>query len=327
LEFEMTSRSIAEILGTLPLLHRQALEWFYVRTGEVHGWPGKVRFSAGETFLSSNPKGIFKPWWTKYALSVRQSLNGPYSDQIVRRSDGTWSYAYFQEGFDLAEALAKSTNRGLFACLRDEVPVGVFRQVSRNPHRYEILGLAVVATYDGGFFFLEGVSRDGCVRRSDTATEMDFLTRGVDVFIDAQPTPSLTALPSLLDRQRAFVDILRRRGQHAFREQLMHAYNGRCAISRYDAPDALEAAHIVPYARSGLTTASNGLLLRADVHTLFDLGLVAVRPDSFQVVLSDRLQGTRYEALQGCSVSQPSEAPLRPDPVALEQHATWARLY
>lgn len=323
----MTPASIANLLVSLPPLHREALEWFSQRMGEVHGWPGKVQLAAGETFLSSAPKGIFKPRWTDYALSVRQSLDGPYSDQIVRRDDGTWSYAYFQEGFDVAEALARATNRGLFACLQDGVPVGVFRQVSRYPHQYEILGLAFVATYDGGFFFLEGVSRDGRVRRTDTATEVEFLTEGVESLLDAPLTAGLPALPPLLERQRAFVDILRRRGQRAFREQLMHAYNGRCAISRYDAADALEAAHIVPYAQRGLTSVCNGLLLRADVHSLFDLGLVALRPDSFEVVLSERLQDTKYEGLDGCILAQPSEVSLRPDPAALEHHARWARLW
>src|SRR5258708_5962168 len=51
--------------------------------------------------LASKAKGIYKPEWTKYALSIRQSLLSPYPDQDpIVRSDGTWSYLYFQENID-----------------------------------------------------------------------------------------------------------------------------------------------------------------------------------------------------------------------------------
>ena len=77
-------------------------------------------------------------------------------------------------------------------------------------------------------------------------------------------------------RERAIGAIVRRRGQPAFRRALLEAYHERCAVTGCDAPEALEAAHVVPYRGVATNHPANGLLLRADLHALFDLGLIAV---------------------------------------------------
>lgn len=317
---------IQDLLVSLPSLHQQALTWYLERAGQVNGWPGTVTLPAGTTFLAATPKGIYKPHWTHYALSVRQSLDGPYNDHVVHRPDGTWTYSYFQEGFAPADTHAKATNRGLMACLVDSVPVGVFRQVERKPSRYEILGLALVATFDGGFFFLEGAARDGRVRPPGPAAEFDRLAEIRDSVVEAAHTSAPDVVAPLLARQRVFTEILQRRGQSAFREQLLDAYGNRCAMSEYDAVPSLEAAHIVPYADEGLSTPRNGLLLRADLHTLFDVGLLAVGPSDLRIRLSERLAATRYEPLNMRDLRVPSEPHLRPDAEFLGRHAAWAGL-
>lgn len=119
------------LLVRLAERHRAALEWFIARSGTDQPWPKPL---LDGTLLASKAKGIYKPSWTDYALSVRQSLTGPYPDrEPVVRADGTWSYAYFQEGTDPETRDAEYANRGLVACLRDLVPVGVMRQVSAKP--------------------------------------------------------------------------------------------------------------------------------------------------------------------------------------------------
>ena len=91
------------------------------------------------------------------------------------------------------------------------------------------------------------------------------------------------------ERERAMRAICIRRGQPAFRAALLVAYGGRCAITDCDVEDVLEAAHISPYRGLSSNHASNGLLLRADIHTLFDCGLVAFDPKTRKVVLADTL--------------------------------------
>lgn len=78
------------------------------------------------------------------------------------------------------------------------------------------------------------------------------------------------------ERMRVLRLIDERRGQSAFRANLIAAFQGKCAVTGCDAVDALEAAHIDPYSVSHSNEPSNGLLLRSDIHTLFDLDLIGV---------------------------------------------------
>ncbi|QFS84080.1 hypothetical protein FIU97_15105 [Roseivivax sp. THAF40] len=72
---------------------------------------------------------------------------------------------------------------------------------------------------------------------------------------------------------------LSRREQAQFRSELKKAYTTRCAISGCEVEVALEACHIISHASGGHSEPSNGLLLRRDLHRLFDLGLIAVEPE------------------------------------------------
>ncbi len=77
-----------------------------------------------------------------------------------------------------------------------------------------------------------------------------------------RPSPDSTKDPVVLGA------IQSRRGQPEFRQRLLAAYEGRCAITGCNVAEALEAAHIVPYAADGTYATSNSLLMRADIHTL-----------------------------------------------------------
>ena len=65
-------------------------------------------------------------------------------------------------------------------------------------------------------------------------------------------------------------------GQGAFRILVTEAYQRRCAITGEKTLPVLDAAHIKPFAQDGPNRTSNGLLLRQDLHTLFDKGYLTV---------------------------------------------------
>lgn len=101
-----------------------------------------------------------------------------------------------------------------------------------------------------------------------------------------------------------------RLGQGTFRFAVEQAYR-KCAVTREHSLPALEAAHIVPYAQGGLHEVSNGLLLRADLHKLYDRGYVTVTPD-YEFRVSERLRdeyhnGKVYYALEGARLVLPSD--------------------
>lgn len=108
-----------------------------------------------------------------------------------------------------------------------------------------------------------------------------------------------------------------RLGQGTFRAAVTDAYARACAITNEHSLPALEAAHIKPYAREGAHAVSNGLLLRSDIHRLFDKGYVTVTPDLLFDV-SERLRedfhnGKSYFPLRGKAITLPSQQRDRPD--------------
>jgi putative restriction endonuclease len=115
-----------------------------------------------------------------------------------------------------------------------------------------------------------------------------------------------------------------RLGQGAFRVLVTDIYGRRCAVTQERTLPALEAAHIRPYSAGGEHEASNGLLLRRDIHSLFDAGYVTVTPDlHFEVsrrIREEFENGRHYYALHGQRVSAPARPGQRPDPSALAWH-------
>ncbi len=114
-------------------------------------------------------------------------------------------------------------------------------------------------------------------------------------------------------RDLALSQIRIRRGQHSFRELLRKQFNDCCAMTGCRAPAVLEAAHISPYLGDKDNHPTNGLLLRADVHTLFDLNLLGIEPSEFKIEVHPRI-ATDYGFLAGrtlnCPTIQPSHAAL-----------------
>lgn len=114
-------------------------------------------------------------------------------------------------------------------------------------------------------------------------------------------------------------------GQGAFRVMVTDAYNRRCAITGEKTLPVLEAGHIKPYAESGPNITNNGLLLRSDMHILFDQGYMTVTND-YRVEVSDRIReeyenGRHYYAWHGQTLSQLPEASAdRPAQPYLEWH-------
>jgi len=116
-----------------------------------------------------------------------------------------------------------------------------------------------------------------------------------------------------------------RLGQGSFRILVTDAYRRRCAITGENTLVALEAAHIEPYSGEGNHEPSNGLLLRADFHRLFDVGLVGVTPE-LKVKISPRIRetyfnGKAYYRLDGQPLAVvPDNPALRPDRDRLHWH-------
>lgn len=116
----------------------------------------------------------------------------------------------------------------------------------------------------------------------------------------------------------------RRIGQGTFRIMVTDAYGRRCAVTEETALPVLDAAHIRPFSERPRHDLRNGLLLRSDIHRLFDSGYVTVTPD-LRMEASTRLRddfddGKNYLKLHGSKVRAPEARDLRPDAEALRWH-------
>lgn len=151
-----SSEALLSLLESLPVQHRRALQWFHDHADSVESWLAPLQ---GDVLLATRAKGIYKPRWSKYALSVRE-VPGQYPDTPPQvRVDVTWTYLYHQESFDPDARDNEPTNRALLANHDDRAPVGVMRSVSGRPHvRYHVLGLALVEGWEKGVFHLAGLT-------------------------------------------------------------------------------------------------------------------------------------------------------------------------
>ena len=137
----------------------------------------------------------------------------------------------------------------------------------------------------------------------------------------------LRPAPGLAEEQARYgepVLVRPRLGQGAFRIVVTDSYQRRCAVSGEKTLPALDAAHIRPFSSGGKHEASNGILLRRDIHSLFDSGYVTISPD-YRFEVSKRIReefenGRHYYALHGQQIAKPENPNRQPDAMALIWH-------
>jgi len=122
------------------------------------------------------------------------------------------------------------------------------------------------------------------------------------------------------EKEKVSRSVALRRGQPSFRKKLLKAYQNTCAITGTSFPPILEAAHIIPYMGQRTNHITNGLILRADIHTLFDLGLLGI-DQNYTVVISSSLQHTEYDEYNGKKIHLPRLITERPSLEALNTRA------
>lgn len=154
-------------------------------------------------------------------------------------------------------------------------------------------------------------------------------TMGQRVLINPHETfegnSSPPAINETIEKYGNPVLVNQRLGQSSFRVLVTDAYKRKCAITGESTLVALEAAHIVPYSKEGSHAVRNGLLLRADFHRLFDVGLVSITQD-LQIKISPKIRetwfnGKAYYRLNDQPLSILPDSPEhRPDPDRLRWH-------
>ena len=251
---------------------------------------------------------MFKPGGSNYVLSVKSSHKANseslYTDPEPLRTTTGWKYKYQQV---VTEGGPKWKNNRLQNNIDDAVPVGVFRNTGleqRGRITYEVLGIAYVKSYDEttGYFELE--YSPSIVAEIEINYEKSSLEEDLRLWRDTQQVI--------------------RQGQADFRKELLEAYASKCAITGYDIELALDAAHVRKYNGRHTNIVQNGILLRKDLHKLFDHGVIGIRPDDLGIVLNDRAKHSKYAELSTMRLTRPREKSLGLDLTLLAEHLkTW----
>jgi len=163
---------------------------------------------------------------------------------------------------------------------------------------------------DGSFIANIGASRHSRI--------WPIATSDVDMFLSAvrnkihkiadiekrSPDPHDAKNLERIEDVTALRQVVMRRNQATFRQALLSERPQRCAISGTEELSVLEAAHIIPYSEklADRDRLGNGLLLRSDIHRLFDLHLISIDPATRTVVVSEQIQSAEYQGLRGKSV-------------------------
>ncbi|MFS0667197.1 HNH endonuclease [Peribacillus frigoritolerans] len=112
------------------------------------------------------------------------------------------------------------------------------------------------------------------------------------------------------------VEKTKRESAPAFREKMKSVY-GKCVITRESVYEVLEACHIQPYKNEDSNHIQNGILLRVDIHKLFDKGLIAI-DDCYLVRVSPLLKSEYYQSLDGLKIQLPTNKNLYPSKKSLQ---------
>ncbi len=297
----------------------------FLRNTDEH-FPG-----AGIPRIHNLAEGIYKPATDKYAFCIwSRSAAGAdeqiYEDAFQPQKDGSWTmmYAAKKGGLD------SSSNRSLFACLKDKVPVLVI--VTARPHghpdgtRYRILGPAMIEEFDmnSGRFMVRGCS--------------ELITQQIERYQSPVETAvyslrNCLVLPFQLKETRPEYQISRDVRDKAFRAIILDEYRNQCVVCQAkfllkqsdDEPIVeAEAAHIIPVQSHGPDDPRNGLSFCRRHHWAFDMGLFTVT-DSKSVrispsVLTAERRRFDLEEYDGEPLVGPGSDSCRPAEEALHWH-------
>jgi putative restriction endonuclease len=210
-------------------------------------------------------KGIYKPAGSSHALWIRQTKRGVYPDKDPEfQPDGSWSYLYSPESQEGRVDESLSTYKGLIQCMKDGVPVGVFRQTEDIAGRtaYRVLGLGSVEGVVGNHFVIKGEPINETAKPIPEGATVPFTP------FDFSPGPVEEVIRKL--RERRFTSIIR------------EIYHERCSLCEVG-----YRMHVIPVKEKGIVNdVRNGLLLCSNHHALFD-GFAWTFDREFRVLVTE----------------------------------------
>lgn len=203
----------------------------------------------------------------------------------------------------------------------------------RNSELIDVDGLRETTKYNNCFvnpkeFYYGKVSLDELIEHIKESMDFSLMYLGHTSYkknlihhIDDEDIDEYTPTDDKDATEKVLRNIKRRRGQKKFRDSLLRAYCSKCAISGCEVVDILEAAHIMPYNGNETNHIQNGILLRSDLHTLFDLGYITINANTFRILVHRSLKNSIYYQYHNKPLfSLPESIKERPSKKSLSRH-------
>jgi len=292
---------------------RKGLEWFASHAGDEITVP--VEGPEGIYLHEPQGGGIYVPKNSPHVLSLkfswREKDNSMYANpepHFLDRAKDSWITKYHHvlssaKGNKPVWKNARATNN-----MNDGVPVGVFREVtgSRQQKTHSILGVALITNYDlqTGYFTLE--SNPSFIRGTNEELAYKISEAELQEWKVSQQNV--------------------REGQTRFRNIMLPFYGNKCAVTGHDVEADLQVAHICAYRGAQTNVVPNAMLLRSDIHVLFDGGHLGVNPNDYTVILSERAkQSPKYAEFNLRKIHLPIRTANYPMKELLQAHLdSWA---
>ncbi len=321
-ECEVCFPSLQKARKHVPPEYLLGWSWFQQNEGTlIPRLPMGTATPEGMPFPLARQSGIHTPsdkrltlndGYRKHALSVHSNDEKRYQDRHpVQLGNGTWILDYAAQDNATGKVDGQGYNDALFNCLNDGVPIGV---MVKEGTAWRVWGLAYVEKYNSTsrMFTLHGPVNavTEAAHRFDIVDRYSFDADQLSVPIQDEED----------EETRKYVMRLQRIRQDQFRTSLLAAYGGRCAVSGNDVPEVLQAAHIEPYRGRISQRAANGILLRSDLHLLYDAHLMTVEPDTHRIHISSELAHSEYLRLAGTQMAIPRDRKARPNEDLLAHH-------
>lgn len=277
-------------------------EWIQHRPDSTSGdsaWDGFYAVTELRKLNQPVPISQFSKWGAKRNLAPTFVPRGPtIVDAPVVDRTGTLTVAQFQAALMEAETMTLSE-------LRNASAAGKSRSyfVRFGKRSYPLKAVARLAYVRAGLDWDKPQSA-ALARQLRNDFQIEHVTESAE--------------QERLERQRETVERMARPNQVRFRKELLDLYGSACAITGCSALDAIDAAHVIGVGDDGNDDPSNGIILRADLHRLFDRDLMAIDPGSMQVRFATNCQ-THYADIEGIKIEIPDGGP---EPVQFEQRWT-----
>lgn len=269
-------------------------------SGDILPWSRIARgfeVNGRQIFFATQAEGIFKPQQMRTVLSIKTSIPRPgrshwYRDQTVGLlgAEEDIRYDFRREGATHVK------NMLLLDAKERRLPLIYFFGIA--PAIYHVIAPAFVTDWR---------PQDGLITVTTSVREL-------------HPSPLSPPLSSD-ERRYATRAVKQRLHQSMFRERVIAAYRGRCAITRLPLPGLVEAAHVVPDIDTdlGQPNIQNGICLSKLHHAAFDQALIGIDPD-FRVHVSRSVLEYRdgpmleqLKTLNGASLQLPRQRECWPD--------------